>query len=238
MRAKRAGFWLDPRTKGVLLILCILSAALSPSIAYNWGLVFFAALLAVCFGKYRFALMGAGSYLLICFLTQAALGMELGTLQTMLIAAFGLFHKVYPCGMLSGVLLSTTKVGEFLCAMEKIHAPRTLTVAFAVMLRYIPTIREDWHAICDAMRLRDISPSLPALFVHPARTVECIYVPLMMAASRAADELSIAAVTRGIENPKDRTCLIQIGMRGADKTVIVVFLFYFLAGQLWKEVFL
>ena len=28
-------------------------------------------------------------------------------------------------------------------------------------------------------------------------TVECIYVPLMMMASKAADELSIASVTRG-----------------------------------------
>ena len=37
-------------------------------------------------------------------------------------------------------------------------------------------------------------------------TVNCSYVPLLTAASRAADELSIAAVTRGIENPKERTC--------------------------------
>lgn len=197
-----------------------------------------AALLSLCFGKYRFALMGGGSYLLICLLTQAVLGMEQGTLQTMLIAAFGLFHKVYPCGMLSGVLLSTTKVGEFLCAMGKIHAPRTLTVAFAVMLRYMPAIREDWRSIKDAMRLRDVSLTPAGLLTHPVRTVECIYVPLMMAASRAADELSIAAVTRGIENPKDRTCLTQIGMGLWDKAAIAAFFVYFLTGQLWKEVFL
>ena len=69
------------------------------------------------------------------------------------------------------------------------------------MLRYIPTIQEDWHFVKDAMRMRDVSPSLGGFLSHPGMTVECIYVPLMMMASKAADELSIASVTRGIENP-------------------------------------
>ena len=61
-----------------------------------------------------------------------------------------------------------------------------------------------------------MSPSLKGLLTHPGMTVECIYVPLMMAASKAADELSIASITRGIENPKPRTCLVQIRMGPAD----------------------
>ena len=65
-----------------------------------------------------------------------------------------------------------------------------------------PPIQEDWRFIKDAMRMRDVSPSPKGLLTHPAMTVECIYVPLMMAASKAADELSIASITRGIENPK------------------------------------
>ena len=39
------------------------------------------------------------------------------------------------------------------------------------------------------------------------RTIDCIYVPLLMSASRAADELSMAAVARGIENPVARTAV-------------------------------
>ena len=35
-----------------------------------------------------------------------------------------LFHKVYACGMLAGIVLSTTKVSEFLSAMNRIHAPK------------------------------------------------------------------------------------------------------------------
>ena len=68
-------------------------------------------------------------------------------------------------------------------------------------------------------------------------TVECIYVPLMMAASKAADELSIASITRGIENPKPRTCLVQIRMGFADVVAILCFGTFFAAGLYGKGVF-
>lgn len=219
-------------------MICILSASLAPTVSYNYGLVLLAAALGVLCGRIRYSLLGAAGYAVICVLSAAVMQMDTGTLKIMLIAAFGLFHKVYPCGMLSGVLVSTTKVSEFLCAMHKIHAPGTLTVAIAVMLRYVPAIREDWHFIKDAMALRDVSLSWKGFVTHPGRTVECIYVPLMMAASKAADELSIAAVTRGIENPKPRTCLVRIRFGVWDVLAVFCFLAYFFVGQLFGEVFL
>ena len=106
--------------------------------------------------------------------------------------------------------------------MNRVHAPKKLVIPLAVMLRYIPTIQEDWRYIKDAMRMRDVSPSLTGFLAHPGMTVECIYVPLMMAASKAADELSIASVTRGIENPHPRTCLVQIKCGTADWGVMAV----------------
>lgn len=235
---ERGKLWLDPRTKGGLLILCMISASLAPSISYNYGLVLLAAAVGFLCGRFRYSVMGAAGYAVICAFSYAVMRMEAGTLKIMLLAGLGLFHKVYSCGMLSGVLIATTKVNEFLCAMHKIHAPKTLTISIAVMLRYVPTIREDWHFIKDAMKLRDVSPSWKGLLTHPVRTVECVYVPLIMAASKAADELSIAAVTRGIENPAPRTCLTEIRAGVPDALALLCFLGYFLAGQFCWEVFL
>ena len=134
----------------------------------------------------------------------------------------------YACGMLAGIVLSTTKVSEFLSAMNSIHAPKKFVITFAVMLRYIPTIQEDWHFVKDAMRMRDVSPSLGGFLSHPGMTVECIYVPLMMMASKAADELSIASVTRGIENPNPRTCLVQIKCGIADWMAMLIAVAFFI----------
>ena len=96
------------------------------------------------------------------------------------------------------------------------------TILIAEHRLYIPTIQEDWRYIKDAMRMRDVSPSLGGFLSHPGMTVECIYVPLMMTASKAADELSIASVTRGIENPNPRTCLVQIKCGIADWMIMAV----------------
>ena len=86
------------------------------------------------------------------------------------------------------------------------------------------------------MRLRDVSPTFWGFLKAPAMTVNCIYVPLLTAASKAADELSIASVTRGIENPKPRTCLVKIQMLTADWLAMAMFAAFLAAEIVWKAV--
>ncbi len=179
---------------------------------------------------------GTIAYAVICVFTVWCTGVLTGTWRTMFVAFLGLVYKVYACGMLAGLVISTTKVGEFLSAMARLHIPKKLTIPIAVMLRYLPTIGEDWRCIKNAMRLRDVSPTLWGFLKAPAMTVSCIYVPLLTAASKAADELSIASVTRGIENPKPRTCLVKIKMRAADFLVMALFAAFLAAGVVWKAV--
>lgn len=226
-------FWLDPRTKLLLLLICVLASMLAPSLLYQLALVLLIGMLGLCFKKWRYVVRGVLFYGIICLFTVWVIETVNGTLRIMFVAFLGLVHKVYACGLLSGIVLSTTKVSEFLSAMTRIHAPKKLVIPMAVMLRYIPAIREDWHFIKDAMRMRDVSPSIKGLLLHPGMTVECIYVPLMMAASRAADELSVASVTRGIENPQPRTCLVRIRMGIADAIALLIFLAFLGTGVLW-----
>ena len=225
---------LDPRTKLFLILLCVFCAMFAPNLYFQFALVTFIGLLAAFSGKWQYALRGIIVHALICAFTVWCMNVVTGTWRTMFVAFLGLVHKVYACGMLAGIVISTTKVGEFLSAMAKLHFPKKLTIPIAVMLRYLPTVREDWHYIKDAMRLRDVSPSLWGFLKSPAMTVNCIYVPLLTAASKAADELSIASVTRGIENPKPRTCLVTIKMRKTDWLVIIA---AFVTAEIaWKAV--
>lgn len=221
----------DPRTKIIALVLCVFTATMAPSLPYECVLVFLIAVFGCISGKIRYSLVGASFFALFYCFTVYYLQTGTGMGQTMFAAWMGLFYKVYPCGMLAGIMLSTTKVNEFLSAMNEAHISKKVVIPLAVMLRYIPTIREDWHYIKDAMRLRDVSPSLKGLLTNPGMTVECVYVPLLMAASKAADELAIASVTRGIENPNPRTCLVQIRFRFKDILVILCFLALFIVGR-------
>ena len=226
----------DPRTKLALLLCCVLCAMCAPNLTYQFALVVLIGLFAVVSGKVRYAVRGVLAYGLVCLFTGWCMGVLTGTWRTMFVAFLGLLHKVYACGMLAGVVIATTKVGEFLSAMSRLHCPKKLTIPLAVMLRYLPTIREDWRFIKDAMALRDVSPTLWGFLKAPAMTVNCIYVPLLTAASKAADELSIASVTRGIEAPHPRTCLVELHMGAADWLVMLVFAALLAAGLLGKVV--
>ena len=218
----------DPRTKMILLAFCVFIAMLVPSLRYEWALIFLIFLYGCLCGKFKRAICWLGFFSLFYCLTLYILSLETGVIYTMFVAWMGLFYKVYPCGMLSGIILSTTKVNEFLTAMNKAHISKQIVIPLAVMLRYIPTIKEDWCYIKDAKRLRDVTPSVKGIIKNPVMTIECIYVPLMMVASKTADELSIAAVTRGIENPKPRTCLVRIKMKWIDWFIIALFISFFL----------
>jgi len=231
---RMARLHLDPRTKLFLMLLCVLCSMFAPSLSFQIALVSLIGLMAMLSGKLRYALRGIVAYVLICVFTVWSMKVMAGTWRTMFVAFLGLVHKVYACGMLAGLVISTTKVGEFLSAMSRLHIPKKLTIPIAVMLRYLPTIREDWRFIKDAMRLRDASPTFLGFLKAPAMTVNCLYVPLLTAASKAADELSIASMTRGIENPKPSTCLVEIRMRAVD-WLAVLLLSTFLGVELaWK----
>ena len=225
---------LDPRTKLFLLLLCVLCAMSAPNLTFQFALAALIGLLSALSGKGRYALRCLLVYALICAFTVWCMGRITGTWRTMFVAFLGLVHKVYACGMLAGLVIATTRVGEFLSAMARLRVPKKLTIPIAVMLRYLPTIREDWHFIKDAMRLRDVSPTLAGFLKAPAMTVNCIYVPLLTAASKAADELSIASVTRGIENPKPRTCLVKIRMQAADGLALLLLAAFLAAELVWK----
>ena len=225
----RVSLMFDPRTKLLILLLCVIAASISPSLEYSIGLILLIGITGILCGKRRSALIGITGYALLYALTVWAEGMT-GTLKITLLAAFGLFHKVYPCGMAGGLFISSTRVNEFMSALHRLRVPKKVIIPLAVMLRYVPAIMEDWRYIKDAMRMRDVSPTLVGFIRQPVMTVECIYVPLLAAASKTADELSIAAVARGIENPEPRTCLVRIQFRPADFIIASVFLLYAAAG--------
>lgn len=225
---------LDPRTKLILILLCVVASMIAPSLVYQFALVVLIGLLCAACGRWRYGVGVTLVYAVVSLLTGWVLASMAGSLRTMFVAFLGLFHKVFACGMLAGMVISTTRVNEFLSAMNRIHAPRQLVIPLAVLLRYVPTIQEDWGYIKDAMRMRDVSPSLIGFMAHPVMTVECIYVPLMMSAAKAADELSIASVTRGIENPVQRTCLVRIRCGAWDWTVVTIAVGYLVVG-LWMR---
>ncbi len=143
-----------------------------------------------------------------------------------------------PCGILtrfmSGYMMCwyvvrSTTVSEFVTAMEKMHVPYFITIPLSVMFRYFPTLGEEYRAIRDAMKMREIGQNVK----DPMKYIEYVLVPIMMSTVRIADELSAASLTKGLSAGGRRThiCHIKFGLADwlmtAVSAVMIVLFFVF-----------
>ena len=147
-----------------------------PVLYYELGLVVLIGLFGVCYGKWKYAWKGAAFYALVVLLTFWIMDTMTGTWRTMFIAFLGLFHKVYPCGMLSGIVISTTKVSEFFVSYEPRACAEKAGDPAGGHAPLYPhhsgglAVHQGCHAAagCVAVPERAADPS--------SMTVECIYV--------------------------------------------------------------
>ncbi len=105
--------------------------------------------------------------------------------------------------------------------------PRSITITFAMVLRFFPTFSEEIHNIYDAMKLKGIALSWKNVFTRPVLILEAIAIPIVMRSASIAEELSASAVTRGIDNPAQRTSFIQLKVHAKDWMVLCFFLVAF-----------
>ena len=95
---------------------------------------------------------------------------------------------------------------------------KKIIIPLSVIFRFFPTIKEEYQAIRDAMKMRNIrfGGKNPFLMIEsPADTIDGIR-------NKIGDELSAAALTRGLGAPVRRTNVCEIGFHVQDFIAIVV----------------
>lgn len=122
-----------------------------------------------------------------------------------------IFTKILPGMSMFSFLILTTTVSEFVSAMEGLHISKKFTIPVSVMFRFFPTIREEYAAIRDAMRLREVGS-----LQNPVRLLEYRMVPLLTGLLSIGNELSASALTRGLNAPVKRTNMCPVGFRVQD----------------------
>ena len=120
------------------------------------------------------------------------------------------------------LMFRSTKISEFLAAFEKIKVPTCVTIPFAVMVRFLPTVGEEWSGIRQAMAFRGIGLTTGKLVLHPIITAEHILVPLLSSCVSIMDELVAASLVRGLDSEKKRSCFVDIKMKFYDFIVLFI----------------
>ena len=122
-------------------------------------------------------------------------------------------------GIMAGTyLMQTTTVSEFSSAMSRMHVTDKLTIPLSVMFRFFPTIADEFRAINDAMRMRDIRFGGK----NVDKMIEYRLIPLMVCSAKIGEELNAAAITRGLGGDVKRTNVCRIGFHFQDYIVVLI----------------
>lgn len=198
----------DLRTKFMLILVVNLFLLLSHSMIFELVLVFGCLLLITIDGQAKSAFHFLIVFLIMLGIDQLLTPYINGFFFTLVSFITVALRKFLPCFILGKWILTKTEVSEFVAVMWKLRLPQTAIIPLSVVFRYFPTIKEEWASIRAAMKMRGIHVSL-----------EHIMVPLLMSAVNVSEELSAAALCRGLDSPEPHTSLVQVRFRFSDVLV-------------------
>jgi energy-coupling factor transporter transmembrane protein EcfT len=119
-----------------------------------------------------------------------------------------------PLSQMALILYQNVSIRDILYLLDSLRTPRSVTVTLSVTYRFLPTILEEMKRMFDALRLRGL----------PTRRLMLLFVPIVIRCIKLADELTVSALTRGIESPNARTVWNPPVLRGADWWTLCVWL--------------
>lgn len=212
---------LDPRTK-ILLLFAVSSVLLlggsSPTMYVLRTIMLLAPfVLVAASGHARAAVL-----MLVVYLASYALAIFVspiteGVVNSIIVATCTVVSRFVPTMAMAYYVFATTTVSEFMASMERMHMPNWITIPLSVLFRFFPTLAQEAQSIHAAMRMRGITPMKSGLAY-----VEYCLVPLMVSAVSIGEDLSAAALTRGLGAPVKRTNLCEIGFRVRDVLICVL----------------
>ncbi len=215
---------LDPRTKFYMILIVSAVVMMSATTPFLWGvriaMTLIPIILLIIEKRYTSAFGFAFLYIAALVLTFAFLSEESkGIFKSLLTGYSGIVVQFMPCLITAWYVIRTTKIDEFMSAMQKMKLPDGITISLAVVMRFFPTIKEEYSSISDAMKMRGISFGGG----NAAKMVEYRMIPLLFSCVNIGDELSAAAITRGLGGKVKRTSVEELRLRFIDWLLIIAF---------------
>ncbi|MBF1712279.1 MAG: cobalt transporter [Streptococcus intermedius] len=153
-------------------------------------------------------------------------------LFSFIVFVFGLlkiFRLFLPTMALYYILSEKTTASEYLSMFKRFHIPDSFSVSFVVMLRLIPTLKEHIVNIQKALKFRNLKVGLALFLTHPSVAVERVVVPLLISSGKVIEELSAAALTRGLDVRRKRNTILTFKLSITDVLIgslmIIIFIY-------------
>ena len=213
---------LDVRTYIVMIVLSATCSSLNTDILVEIGIMAAITLLQLISAKGSFTPKLLIFYALMLFTQFVLFPLMPQTAVSLLSLPVVNIRSFFPTIMCIILLYRNTKVSQMTATFTKMHIPKGVTITLAVAVRYIPALKEEWLHIREAMKMRNVSAGIGDPFRRLYRRLECYLVPLFVSAINTSDELSAAAVTRGIDDTATPTCRNYKTMGARDYTALFI----------------
>ena len=206
----------DPRIKLTLLpIVGFVSFFISDTIIL-FGLIVFAFFLYAYNGMWKRALRFILFFMLL-FCIELGVGKFCEASIVFAIYMFIYFaSRMTLIAMFGGYITKTVSVNEILEALNRMKVPRSIGVPFSVLLRFVPTIKIEFRALKENMKIRGVVTNRFFSLLHPIKYIEYTLVPLLMRMIKISDELSASALIRGLDSDEKRVTLTELRFRTTD----------------------
>ncbi len=218
--------YIDPRLRLILVPLVgIITFSTTDKLYFMvlaWGVALIMFLSGVKKTTVKLLVLVMGAFLLQILLEN----LEIPALGTLVIAILYVLQRFMLFAMLGASVSKTLTIGEIICTMEKLKIPRQIVIPIAVTLRFVPTIRQEFGYIKDCMRIRGIECGFIESMIHPIVWIEYLLVPILMRSFKIADELSAAAMVRGIECQGEKTLLYDFKWNALSTIILIAFVGY------------
>ena len=206
----------------ILIMICMLISG-KPEVTLSSFIV--AAAVPVITGLYGALVCYAILFAVFFSYYQLIFHLKLPVVHSAFFSVIGILafivQRIIPFMLLGTVIQKQKNISEITTALERMHLPKGIILSIAVMFRYFPSIKDDLFIIIDAMKLKGLYTSKRAALIHPIRTMEFVLVPMLFKSLKTAEELSCAALVKGIENTGHKTSYFDVRLRAADTVLLL-----------------
>lgn len=144
----------------------------------------------------------------------------------------------FPIIMSFTLLVQTTRISQFLSALQTMKLPIKAIIPIAVFFRFVPTVIDEWSGIRKAMAFRGIPLSPSAIICHPLKTVEYILIPLLFGCVNVMEELASSATARGMDSEIKRSSYETVRLNFYDIIIMIIIVSLTVWSFLWRGVLL
>ncbi|MCR4642227.1 MAG: energy-coupling factor transporter transmembrane protein EcfT [Lachnospiraceae bacterium] len=112
--------------------------------------------------------------------------------------------------------VANAPTGKLIASLDRLKIPRAATISLAVLFRFMPTVKNEYAAIRQAQRYREIGTSVKSVFLKLPQLFEYTIVPLLIRTTKIADELTASAEVRGMKLEGDYNPYYEVKMKAFD----------------------